>query len=636
MISMKKFINTGNSKELTHSKELQEFDNTKKKTLTFDQINYQLKDGKRILSNVSGIAKHGEITAIMGPSGAGKTTLMDILAMRQMGGKMTGGAICVNDKPINAKLKKEIGFVDQGDNLVSTLTVFENLLFSALLRLPQDMSMSQKIEKVRTVVKTLQLSHAENTRIGASGSRGVSGGEKRRVSVGMELVNNPTILFLDEPTSGLDSYNASVLVNCLHQLAWKTGTAVITSIHQPRTNIFNKFDRLLVLHHGESVYCGPVTSLSPYLANIGSPVPSDYNPADYIIDTLFDENNVTNIDESVDPESEHAGKQNMSHPNANPFCAESFIASDLYEALKKDIEGIRVAYDDSSKGNGEMANDAGGLRLWLHEVCILSSRNMIGLFRNPLLFAFHLGFSVYFALLLGVIYFNLDMVDLASIQNRLGAFMLMAVFVSFTSLSALPLFWSERSLYIHERSNRFYSPSAYFVSKVFFDIVPLRVIPALVLGLVAYGMLGLRSGSTHLLDFLISLILISCTAASINLILGILIQNIMTGIFTGIIAMIHYFMMTKLFINFDSVSIRFVKILNYVSYFNYGYEAMVQNELVGRRIEEFAVDNGNGILTFLGFNIDTLHRNIVVLICYFLGSLTIAFISLKYGVKEHK
>jgi len=380
--------------------------------------------------------------------------------------------------------------------------------------------------------------------------------------------------------------------------------------------------------------------LNSYLANIGNPVPSDYNSADFMIDILFDISLMLSEMNEYDSENNPSNVPIMQQNTE--FCASSFMNSELYGNLMKDIDNTRSNYAACLKKNdfeikkAKQKCSSFDARLWVWQAFVLSTRNIMVLKRNKKLLLFHLCFAVYFGLLMGVIYFDLNMESLASIQNRLGAFMLMLVFVSFTALSALPLFWIERSLYIHERSNRFYCTSAYFFSKVFFDLVPLRVIPALILGLISHAMMKLRPGSAHLVDFLISLVLVSSTAASINLILGILITNIMTAIFSGIVALIHFFMMSKLFINFDSANIPVVKVLNYVSYFNFAYEAMVQNELLGRTITDFAVSSGDGILEYLGFRTDTLHQNIIILYVYFFLSLMVAYIALAFGVKEKK
>jgi len=185
------------------------------------------------------------------------------------------------------RVRDDIGFVDQEDNMLGTMTVYEAVVFSALLRLPEAMPLDQKVARVLRVLKDLRIQHIADSYIGSIGHRGISGGEKRRVMVAMELVKIPKVLFLDEPTSGLDSFNASLLVDCLRDLAAHHKTNIVLTIHQPRSNIFHNFDRLLVLNKGEITYFGLTKNIEGYLESIGKPVPHDYNTADFLIDILF-------------------------------------------------------------------------------------------------------------------------------------------------------------------------------------------------------------------------------------------------------------------------------------------------------------------------------------------------------------
>jgi ABC-type multidrug transport system ATPase subunit len=171
---------------------------------------------------------------------------MDILSMKNKSGRISG-QISINGHPLTAAFKRQIGFVDQHDVLMPTLTVIETIMFSALLRLPKSLTMAEKTQRVLSVLHELQLAHIADSRVGNELTRGISGGEKRRVSVGMELVTQPRALFLDEPTSGLDTYNADLLVQILLDLARARGTAVILTVHQPRENIFARFNRLLLI-----------------------------------------------------------------------------------------------------------------------------------------------------------------------------------------------------------------------------------------------------------------------------------------------------------------------------------------------------------------------------------------------------
>lgn len=174
--------------------------------LYFDNISYYI-NGKEILSQIEGAAPPGQITAIMGASGAGKTTFLDILARKNKRGVVHGHFYVNGEKVNDYDFRNMIGFVDQEDTLLPTLTVHETILTSALLRLPKDMSRSAKEQKAFEVEKQLGIYHIKDQIIGSEEGRGrgISGGEKRRVGIACELVTSPSILFLDEPTSGLVS-----------------------------------------------------------------------------------------------------------------------------------------------------------------------------------------------------------------------------------------------------------------------------------------------------------------------------------------------------------------------------------------------------------------------------------------------
>jgi ABC-type multidrug transport system ATPase subunit len=171
-------------------------------TLHFSNIGYTLPTGKPVLSHITGTVRPGEILAIMGASGAGKSTLLDILARKDKSGTTTGN-MYINGHTIDeASYKHVVGFVDQEDTLLSTLTCYEVVLYSALLRLPREMSRQAKVFRTLETMNELGILGIKDSRIGESGKRSISGGEKRRVSIACELVTGPSVLFLDEPTSG--------------------------------------------------------------------------------------------------------------------------------------------------------------------------------------------------------------------------------------------------------------------------------------------------------------------------------------------------------------------------------------------------------------------------------------------------
>ncbi|RKP36699.1 ABC-2 type transporter [Dimargaris cristalligena] len=254
-------------------------------TLSFKEIGYSIgNEHKPILHSVNGLVQPGQIMAIMGASGAGKTTFLDILARRNKSGTVFGEVLVNGQLVDDAEYKRVVGFVDQEDTLMPTLTVYETILYSALLRLPRDMSHAAKRTRVLETMRELGIMDIKDSRIGSSTSRGISGGEKRRVSIACELVTSPSILFLDEPTSGLDAYNAYNVVECLVNLARSYQRTIVFTIHQPRSNIYALFDQLVLLAEGHMVYSGPARACQPYFESLGHPCPPGFNIADFVVD----------------------------------------------------------------------------------------------------------------------------------------------------------------------------------------------------------------------------------------------------------------------------------------------------------------------------------------------------------------
>lgn len=251
-------------------------------SLSFEDLSYIAPNGKQVLSGVSGNVKSGQLMAIMGASGAGKSTFLDILAKKTKRGVVTGEILVNGRKMTREKFRRIVGFVDQDDTLMPTLTVYETVLYSALLRLPRSMSLEAK--KIRTLetMQELGILGIKDSRIGETGKRSISGGEKRRVSIACELVTSPSIIFLDEPTSGLDAFNAINVVECLVNLARDYNRTVVFTIHQPRSNIVAMFDKLILLAGGKAVYSGEYRRCQEYFENIGHPCPPGFNIADFL------------------------------------------------------------------------------------------------------------------------------------------------------------------------------------------------------------------------------------------------------------------------------------------------------------------------------------------------------------------
>lgn len=307
--------------------------------LHFEQVSYAV-NGKQILHGVQGAVRPGEILAIMGGSGAGKTTFLDILARKNKKGVAQGNFYVNGETISNSDYRSVIGFVDQDDVMLPTLTVHETILDSAKLRLPADMSLAAKEQKVEDVEKQLGIYHIRDSVIGSEevNGRGISGGEKRRVGIACELITSPSILFLDEPTSGLDAYNAFNVIECLVTLVKTYNRTVVFTIHQPRSNIVALFDQLILLAKGRTVYSGPFSSCQAYFDSIGYSCPPGFNIADYLVDL-----------------SMHAGRKR--EPMADLFNAreENETRSSSLHAIKSIASGLNVS---TAERDGEDSSDS--------------------------------------------------------------------------------------------------------------------------------------------------------------------------------------------------------------------------------------------------------------------------------------
>ncbi|CAI5516887.1 unnamed protein product, partial [Closterium sp. Naga37s-1] len=284
---------------------------------------------KEILHGISGSVAPGEVLAMMGPSGGGKTTFLNVLGGRFKQGNMAG-TLTYNDLPYSKALKRKLGFVNQDDiffprlilretliyaavlrlpkELTSLspspwfpllllslgfvtqddiffphLTVRETLMYAAVLRLPKELSWADKVQRADETITELGLDKCRNTVIGGPFLRGISGGERKRVSIGHEILINPSMLLLDEPTSGLDSTTALRIIQVIQNLA-KSGRTVVTTIHQPSSRLFHAFDKLLLLSEGNAIFFGQAADAMVYFGRLGFEQLFAMNPADFLLD----------------------------------------------------------------------------------------------------------------------------------------------------------------------------------------------------------------------------------------------------------------------------------------------------------------------------------------------------------------
>ncbi|KAF1975456.1 hypothetical protein BU23DRAFT_529954 [Bimuria novae-zelandiae CBS 107.79] len=724
-------------------------------SLTFENVSYQLK-GKQILTGITGAVHPGELLAIMGASGAGKTTFLDILARKNKIG-VTGGNFYLNGEQVrDDEFRSVIGFVDQEDTMLPTLTVHETILDSALLRLPKDMSRASKEQRVDDVERQLGIHHIRHQKIGSEESgRGISGGEKRRVGIACELVTSPSILFLDEPTSGLDAFNAFNVVECLVNLVKTYNRTVVFTIHQPRSNIVALFDQLILLAKGRTVYSGPFENCQTYFDNIGYTCPPGFNIADYLVDltmhasvasqSIDDDNSLfsrqglgtrassaiavksirsenTDVDTvgspsvasvrpkgkrrtsikqqqerelftrkkgtvndgTMSPKSDDGGPyqplegsngqwlklsrqqgapppQILEDPDELPPPADggtgtnldtlvqAYATSNVAAALHEDIADAVSSANEANGSNGISYQPNGSVAAGkvkgfrkvgiLGQFVILSRRTWRNLYRNPMLMLTHYAIAIVLAVFLGFLFFGLTD-DIKGFQNRLGLFFFVLALFGFSTLTVLTVFAPERVLFTRERAKGYYSPLSYFASKVLFDIVPLRLIPPIILGIIVYPMTGLVPAWPQFLKFVLFLVLFNLAAAAVCLFIGIVFRNGGMANLIGVLVMLFSLLFSGFFLNKDSIPAA-AKWLQTLSIFHYAFEGLIVNEVKYLSLvdHKYGLDievPGSAILSSFGFNVLALWKDCVGLAVFGGAFVVLAYLAMHLLLVERR
>ncbi|XP_018318849.1 protein scarlet isoform X7 [Agrilus planipennis] len=235
---------------------------------------------KRIINNVSGAVRAGSLVALMGSSGAGKTSLMTALAYRTADHTVVEGDVLVNGQPMGDYMRDISGFMHQVDLFIDHLTVSEHLHIMARLRLDRRTTSQERKQRVLEIMRNLSLLKCRRSKIST-----ISGGEKKRLSFASELLTDPPLLFCDEPTTGLDSYSAQKLIAMMNLMA-SSGKTIVCTIHQPSSQIFKMFSQVILLASGRLAYMGATSNAAEFFESLGYRIPANYNPADFYIRTL--------------------------------------------------------------------------------------------------------------------------------------------------------------------------------------------------------------------------------------------------------------------------------------------------------------------------------------------------------------
>ncbi|KAL8032028.1 hypothetical protein ABFX02_13G067400 [Erythranthe guttata] len=496
---------------------------------------------KTIIKNVNLEAKPGEITAIAGPSGAGKTTLLEILAGKIPPRKFSG-QVLANGNPINPRnIPRLSGYITQDHALFPLLTVQETLTYSALLRLP-DGSRRATYQSVKKLMKELGLDHIASSRIGGGGGAtgGISGGERRRLSVGVELVHDPTILLIDEPTSGLDSASALRIISLLKLMASDRHKTVILTVHQPGFRILELFDKLVLLSNGSVLHHGSLNSLRESLEDSGHRIPPRINVLEFAIETTNRGGDIR-ISETRNQNQDKGGNFSpIDHNNNNTYTKKPQF----------------------------------------REITILCERFGKNIFRTKELFAARVLQSIFVGIILGTVYMKIsdDQSKIAQ-QTRLGFFAFSLSFLLSSTTEGLPIFLEERTIFMRETFAGAYRVSSYVAANaiVFF---PFLLLVALLYSTPSYWLVGLRPDLGGFLYFTLVVWAVVLMSNSFTAFCGAVVPNYIMGTSVAAGLMGCFFLFSGYFIEKESIP-DYWMFMHYLSLFKYPFESLVINEYGG-------------------------------------------------------
>ncbi|KAL4855816.1 ABC transporter G family member 22 [Chlorella vulgaris] len=577
-------------------------------------------DMRQVLFNIRGSCEPGEMLALMGPSGGGKTTLLSLLGGRAPKRTQQDGRVTFNGSRLNKRVKRQIGFVLQDDLLYATLTVQETLYFAAMLRLPKHKTKAQKLERVDAVIKALGLERCRDTIIGDHMRRGVSGGERKRVSVGHELLINPAILLLDEPTSGLDSSAARKMVELLRELA-SSGRVVITTIHQPSSNIYQKLDTVLLLSQGHPIFYGKGSQAAHWFERLGVACPYGVNIADWILDLASGE--VTGKEKTgeeqrlhlisvseqyleqqpggymgggIDVEAFHssgpipsASRSRTPSRSSSSSGTGDIEAGEMSEVRLRpaagavNVQGSRV---DSTRvvdrsQTGLAAQKAGasrwGASYWTQFTTLFVRAIRVRRFET--LSQQDLAQFLCVAAVCGMIWWQVGQTNTVyGAQNTTGLLFFEALFLAFRTMFVSLFCWpQEHKMMTKERASGMYRLSAFYLARSASDIPADLTIPTIFIA-ITYLMAGLRHGGYFFLNWL-SVMLSTLVAQAFGLFLGATVMNAKTAQTICAVIMLTFMLVGGFYVTNIPVWIGWIK---WISFLTYAFNLLLKLEFGGR------------------------------------------------------
>ncbi|EYE96840.1 putative ABC transporter [Aspergillus ruber CBS 135680] len=555
-------------------------------SLTFRDITVSVND-RDLIKGISGDVQAGQLVALMGPSGSGKTTLLNVLARRAAHKNTTGNSYVNNTKIDDTTFNQLASYVEQEDALIGSLNVWETLQFAADLALPHSVSKGQRKERIQMLLNAFGIQNQAKTLIGTPIRKGISGGQKRRVSVASQLMTCPKILFLDEPTSGLDSTASYEVISYVRELAKANNLIIIASIHQPSTSTFQLFDTLLLLSGGRTCYFGPIKQIGPYFAGTGYPLDMYTNPAEFLLDLVS---------------SDFVGRS-----NADENRVEKIQDAWLQKAESSSVE----SFQPSEKGKLIMnAGDHPGIS-WI--TLVLLHRAFIKSYRDVVAYGIRIVMYLGLAIMMGTVWLRLD-TSQEHIQPFTNAIFFGSAFMSFMAVAYVPAFLEDRATFVKERANGLYGATPFILANFIIGL-PFLFIITILFSIVAYWLSNFTPTATAFFTWMLWLFLDLLAAESLVVFVTALLPNFVLSLAVVAFANGLWMSVGGFLVPITILNPFWHYVFHYIDYQAYVFQGMMVNEF-GRRnyscgggcrcmystdLEEQCLIRGTGVLEQYGY-----------------------------------
>lgn len=507
---------------------------------------------KAVLRGAAGAAQPSRLTALLGPSGSGKTTLLSVLA-----GQLAYQKGCELRGVVQLSGEGDVGAVAQEEQMFAQMTVRETLSTAAALRLPQGLSDAERGVVVDRILAKLSLVKCAETPVGDAKTRGISGGERKRLSLGCELISSPSLLCLDEPTSGLDSFQAEKVMATLKGLAAE-GHTVVASIHQPSGAIWRLFDDVVLLSEGLTVYAGSASGAVAFVKEHGFECPSHLNPAEFLLDLI-------SVDFST-PEAEASTRTRVERLAA-AFASGNAVTTDLLQRGR-------------SPGAGALRRPVASFARQFRLLFVRSWRQIT---RDKKTNAIRANTALSSALMFGSFFWKLGFTQ-AAVQSRLGLLQVAAINTAMTSVTkTLSAFSKERQIVQRERAKGQYDVLPYFASKLVAEL-PVSAAFPLLFGSVVYPLCGLNRKRGRFARFLAVNTLESFASSSFGLTVSSLAPSTDAAMALGPALMVVFIVFGGAYVAPSTIP-KPLRFMPKISLIKYGFEALAVNEMMGLKFE---------------------------------------------------